>query len=88
MGRDHPGQSPWRLPQTRKALSTERAGELRRRAGAGEQKTGLGRESGISRGTLYQYLSTDSQAQPQYPQPGTKQTEARTRISSGLGCVS
>lgn len=38
-----------------KALSPEQAGELRRRAGAGEQKTGLAREFGISRETLYQY---------------------------------
>ena len=44
----------------RKALSPEKAGELRRRAGAGEQKTGLAREFGISRETLYQYLRTDS----------------------------
>jgi DNA invertase Pin-like site-specific DNA recombinase len=44
----------------RKALSPEQAGELRRRAGAGEQKTGLAREFGISRETLYQYLRTDS----------------------------
>jgi DNA invertase Pin-like site-specific DNA recombinase len=40
----------------RKALSSEKAGELRERAGAGEQKTGLAREFGISRETLYQYL--------------------------------
>ncbi len=44
----------------RKALSPEKAGELRRRAGAGEQKTGLAREFGISRETLYQYLKADS----------------------------
>jgi DNA invertase Pin-like site-specific DNA recombinase len=44
----------------RKALSPEQAGELRRRAGAGEQKTDLAREFGISRETLYQYLKTDS----------------------------
>jgi DNA invertase Pin-like site-specific DNA recombinase len=48
----------------RKALSPEQAGELRRRAGAGEQKTALAREFGISRETLYQYLRTDSTAQP------------------------
>jgi DNA-binding XRE family transcriptional regulator len=30
--------------------------ELRRRAGAGEQKSTLAREFGISRETLYQYL--------------------------------
>ena len=44
----------------RKALSPEKAGELRKRAGAGEQKTGLAREFGISRETLYQYLRADS----------------------------
>lgn len=49
----------------RKALSPEKAGELRRRAVAGEQKTGLAREFGISRETLYQYLKTDSPAQKQ-----------------------
>jgi DNA invertase Pin-like site-specific DNA recombinase len=48
----------------RKALSPEQAGELCRRAGAGEQKTGLAREFGISRETLYQYLKTESTAQP------------------------
>jgi DNA invertase Pin-like site-specific DNA recombinase len=48
----------------RKALSPEQAGELRRRAGAGEQKTGPAREFGISRQTLYQYLKIDSTAQP------------------------
>lgn len=44
----------------RKALSPEKASELRERAGAGEQKTRLAREFGISRETLYQYLKTDS----------------------------
>lgn len=44
----------------RKALSPEKAGELRRRAGAGELKTGLAREFGISRETLYQYLRAGS----------------------------
>jgi DNA invertase Pin-like site-specific DNA recombinase len=48
----------------KKALSLERAGELRDRAGAGEQKTALAREFGISRETLYQYLRTGSTAQP------------------------
>jgi DNA invertase Pin-like site-specific DNA recombinase len=46
----------------RKALSPEKAAELRQRAGAGEQKTGLAREFGISRETLYQYLRTGSTA--------------------------
>ena len=40
----------------KKALSPERAAELRRRAAAGEQKAQLAREFGISRETLYQYL--------------------------------
>lgn len=43
----------------KKALSPERVNELRRRAGAGEQKAKLAREYGISRETLYQYLRTD-----------------------------
>jgi len=38
------------------ALTPERAGELRRRAGAGEAKTALAREFRISRATLYAYL--------------------------------
>ncbi|MBT8163484.1 MULTISPECIES: recombinase family protein [Arthrobacter] len=42
----------------RKALTPERAWELRERAATGEQKTGLAREFGISRETLYQYLKT------------------------------
>ena len=43
----------------KKALSPERAAELRRRAAAGEQKAKLAREFGISRETIYQYLRTD-----------------------------
>ena len=42
----------------KKALSPERAAELRQRADAGEQKTKLAREFGVSRETLYQYLRT------------------------------
>ncbi|HCB56517.1 MAG TPA: transposase, partial [Arthrobacter bacterium] len=38
----------------------EKAGELRKRAGAGEQKSALAREFGISRETLYQYLRIGS----------------------------
>ncbi|WP_447941888.1 helix-turn-helix domain-containing protein, partial [Shigella sonnei] len=41
------------------ALSSERIAELRQRVEAGEQKTKLAREFGISRETLYQYLRTD-----------------------------
>lgn len=38
------------------ALTRERARELARRAGAGEKRTALVPEFGISRKTLYQYL--------------------------------
>ncbi len=38
------------------ALSAARAGELRKRAAAGEAKAGLAREFGITRQTLYSYL--------------------------------
>ena len=41
-----------------RALSAEKASELRKRVAAGEQKAGLAREYGISRETLYQYLKT------------------------------
>ncbi len=40
----------------KKALVDDQVVELRRRAGAGEQKAALAREFGISRETLYQYL--------------------------------
>ena len=40
----------------KKALVDDQVVELRRRAGAGEQKSTLAREFGISRETLYQYL--------------------------------
>src|SRR5476651_925038 len=40
----------------KKALGDNQVVELRRRAGAGEQKSTLAREFGISRETLYQYL--------------------------------
>ena len=40
----------------KKALSSERETELRRRASAGEPKAKLAREFGVSRETLYQYL--------------------------------
>lgn len=43
----------------KKALSSEQVAELRQRAGAGEQKSKLAREFGISRETLYQYLRTN-----------------------------
>ena len=43
----------------KKALAPERVAELQRRAAAGEKKTQLAREFGISRETLYQYLRTD-----------------------------
>jgi len=44
----------------RKALANDQVVELRRRAGAGEQKASLAREFGISRETLYQYLKVAS----------------------------
>lgn len=44
----------------KKALSPKQVGELRQRAGAGEQKAVLAREFGISRETLYQYLKADA----------------------------
>lgn len=43
-----------------KALSAERAKDLRERAAAGEKKAGLAREFGISRPTLYEYLRATS----------------------------
>ena len=43
----------------RKSLSPERVAELRRRVTAGERKTSLARDFGISRETLYQYLRTE-----------------------------
>ena len=44
----------------KKALSPKQVGELRQRAGTGEQKAVLAREFGISRDTLYQYLKADA----------------------------
>jgi DNA invertase Pin-like site-specific DNA recombinase len=44
----------------KKALSDERATELRRRAGAGEKKARLARHFSISRETLYQYLRQEA----------------------------
>ena len=46
----------------KKALTQERAEELRRRAAAGERKARLAREFGISRETLYQYLRANDAA--------------------------
>lgn len=40
----------------RKSLNSEKIAELKRRVAAGEQKTRIAREFGISRETLYQYL--------------------------------
>lgn len=42
----------------KKALSDKKAAELRQRVAAGEQKTKLAKEFGISRETLYQYIKT------------------------------
>lgn len=44
----------------KKALSPERAVELRQRAARGEQKAKLAREFGVSRETLYQYLRIEN----------------------------
>ena len=44
-----------------KALSADRARELRQRVSAGEKKSRLAREFGISRETLYQYLRQRSE---------------------------
>ena len=38
------------------SLSTEQAGELRKRVASGEKKAGIARDFNISRETLYQYL--------------------------------
>ncbi len=46
------------------ALTPDQAGQLRIRAAAGEPKAALAREFGISRQTLYQYLSLPSSASP------------------------
>lgn len=46
----------------KKALVDDQVVELRRRAGAGEQKATLAREFGISRETLYQYLKVTATA--------------------------
>jgi DNA invertase Pin-like site-specific DNA recombinase len=40
----------------KKALSTEQAAELSRRAATGESKAALAREHGVSRETVYQYI--------------------------------
>lgn len=47
----------------RRALSPEQAEQLRSRAVAGEKKTRLAREFGISRETLYQYLRETEQTE-------------------------
>jgi len=45
------------------SLSAERAQELQRRASAGEKKTVLAREFGISRETVYTYLGVADKAE-------------------------
>ena len=47
----------------KRALSPERAQDLRARAAGGEKKARLAREFGISRETLYQYLRESEQAE-------------------------
>ena len=44
----------------KKSLPDEMVADLRRRALSGEKKTGLAREFGISRETLYQYLRQET----------------------------
>ena len=44
-----------------KSLSPERAGELARRAAAGESRAKLAREFGVSRGTVYRYIKEKKQ---------------------------
>ncbi|MBS2140871.1 Hin recombinase [Escherichia coli] len=56
-------------------MASERIAELRQRVEAGEQKTKLAREFGISRETLYQYLRTDQyicHVVPSCPPPSGK----------------
>ena len=45
----------------KKTLTPEAAAEIRRRGEAGEEKTALAREFGVSRGTLYRYLRDEEQ---------------------------
>ena len=51
-------------------LSDERITELRRRTDAGEEKSALAREFGISRQTLYRYLRTEQT--PEGPDSGVR----------------
>lgn len=44
------------------SLTTERILELQRRAGAGEKKSALAREFGVSRETVYTYIKSDMTA--------------------------
>jgi DNA invertase Pin-like site-specific DNA recombinase len=44
----------------KKALSSDKIGEIRQRVADGEQKAKLARDFGISRETLYQYLKADA----------------------------
>ncbi|MGR6776117.1 helix-turn-helix domain-containing protein [Sphaerotilus sulfidivorans] len=43
----------------KKSLNSEQIAELKRRVAAGDQKTLVARDFGISRETLYQYLRED-----------------------------
>jgi DNA invertase Pin-like site-specific DNA recombinase len=43
----------------KKSLNSEQIAELKRRVAAGDQKTSVARDFGISRETLYQYLRED-----------------------------
>ncbi len=53
------GQAARCLPGTKKSLNSEQIAESKRRVAAGDQKTLVARDFGISRETLYQYLRED-----------------------------
>jgi DNA invertase Pin-like site-specific DNA recombinase len=58
----------------KKALSEEKAAELRRRAAAGEKKASLARELGISRQTLYESLRRAAEPHGQANAPAANPT--------------
>jgi DNA invertase Pin-like site-specific DNA recombinase len=51
----------------KKSLNSEQIAELKRRVAAGDQKTLVARDFGISRETLYQYLRKTDHATPLNP---------------------
>ena len=54
------------------ALSKEKARELRAKAEAGESKTGLAKEYGISRATLYRLLAEEDVEYNRSERPGAQ----------------